>query len=101
MRKFPASSVGVVLRISPHDGLDPVSIVASPHASITMPNLYRLECIHEWFPTFAKIITPMFDYRYGAVWLDESRPGLCIELDHESVWEYRVDPGAEEAVRDR
>ena len=39
----------------------------------------------------------MFEYRNGAVWLDESRPGLGIELDHESAAEYLVDPGAEEA----
>ena len=101
MRKFPASSVGVVLRISPHDALGPVSIVASPHASITMPNLYRLECLHEWFPTFAKIITPMFEYRDGAVWFDASRPGLGIELDHEGAAENRVDPVSDEAARDR
>ena len=43
----------------------------------------------------------MFEYRDGAVWLDESRPGLGIELDHEAAAEYRVDPGADEARRDR
>ena len=91
----------MVRRISPHDALGPVSIVAGAPASITMPNLYRLEYLHEWFPTFAKIITPMFDYRYGAIWFDASRPGLGIELNHETAAEYRVDPGAEEAVRDR
>ena len=78
-----------------------MSIVAGAHASITMPNLYRLECLHEWFPTFAKIITPMFEHRDGKVWLDPSSPGLGIELDHESAAEYRVDPGTAEAVRDR
>ncbi len=101
MRRFPSSSVGDVLLISPHDALGPVSIVAGAHASITMPNLYRLECIHEWFPTFAKIITPMFEYRDGAIWPDAARRGLGIELDHEAAAEYRVDPGADEAVRDR
>ena len=101
MRKFRASSVGVVLRISPHDALGPVSIIASAPASITMPNLYRLECLHEWFPTFAKIITPMFEYRDGAVWFDASRPGLGIELDHKGAAENRVDPGADETMWDR
>ena len=69
-----------------------MSIVTGAPPSITMPNLYRLECIHEWFPTFAKIVTPMFDYRYGTIWLDATRPGLGIELDHEAAAEYRVDP---------
>ena len=88
-------------RISPHDALGPVSIVAGRHASITMSNLYRLESLHEWFPTFAKIIRPMFEYRDGAVWLDDSRPGLGIELNHESATEYRVDPASDDARRDR
>ena len=101
IKKIAAMAEAYYVRISPHDALGPVSIVAGAHASITMPNLYRLECLHEWFPTFAKIIKPMFEYRNGAVWLDASRPGLGIELDHESAAEYRVDPGAEEAVRDR
>ena len=66
-----------------------------------MPNLYRLEYLHEWFPTFAKIITPMFDYRYGAIWFDASRPGLGIELDHEGAAENRVDPVSDEEARNR
>ena len=101
MRKFPQSSGSVVLLISPHDALGPVSIIASAPASITMPNLYRLECLHEWFPTFAKIIKPMFEYRDGAVWFDASRPGLGIELDHEGAAENRVDPVSDEAARNR
>ena len=43
----------------------------------------------------------MFEYRNGAIWLDDARPGLGIELDHESAAEYRVDPRAKEARRDR
>ena len=101
MRKFRASSVGVVLRISPPNALGQVSIIASAPASITMPNLYRLECLHEWFPTFVKIIKPMFEHRDGAVWLDPSSPGLGIDLDHETAAQYRVDPASDEAVRDR
>ena len=42
----------------------------------------------------------MFKARNGAIWLDPSRPGLGIELDHEAAAEYRVDPRANEAVRD-
>ena len=65
IKKIAAMAEAYYVRISPHDALGPVSIVAGAHASITMPNLYRLECLHEWFPTFAKIITPMFEYRNG------------------------------------
>ena len=101
IKKIAAMAEAYYVRISPHDALGPVSIVAGAHASITMPNLYRLECLHEWFPIFAKIITPMFEYRDGAVWLDESRPGLGIELNHEAAAEYRVDPHSDKAIRDR
>ena len=66
-----------------------------------MPNPCWIECIHEWFPTFAKIIKPMFEYRDGATWLDASRPGMGVELDQEAAAKYRVDPGADEAVRDK
>ena len=76
IKKIAAMAEAYYVRISPHDALGPVSIVAGARALITMPNLYRLECLHEWFPTFAKIITPMFEYRDGAIWLDPSRPGL-------------------------
>ena len=57
--------------------------------------------MHRWFPEFARIITPMFEHHNGAIRLDPSSPGLGIELDHEAAAEYRVDPGADEAVRDR
>ena len=101
IKKIAAMAEAYYVRISPHDALGPVSIVAGAHASITMPNLYRLECLHEWFPTFAKIIKPMFEVRDGAIRLDATRPGLGIELDHEAAAEYRVDPRANEARRDR
>ena len=101
IKKIAAMAEAYYVRISPHDALGPVSIVAGAHASITMPNLYRLEAIHRWFPEFARIITPMFEVRNGAIWLDPTRPGLGIELDHEAAAQYRVDPYSGEARRDR
>ena len=101
IKKIAAMAEAYYVRISPHDALGPVSIVAGAHASITMPNLYRLEAMHRWFPEFAKIITPMFKVRNGAIHLDPTRPGLGIELNHEAAAKYRVDPASGEAVRDR
>ena len=101
IKKIAAMAEAYYVRISPHDALGPVSIVAGAHASITMPNLYRLECLHEWFPTFARSSSRLFEVRDGAIHLDLTRPGLGIELDHEAAAEYRVDPRANEARRDR
>ena len=101
IKKIAAMAEAYYVRISPHDALGPVSIVAGAHASITMPNLYRLEAMHRWFPEFARIIKPMFEVRDGAIHLDPTRPGLGIELDHEAAAEYRLDPASGEATRDR
>lgn len=53
-------------------------------------NLYRQECVHTWFNTFAKMITPMFDIRDGAIY-PNGRPGLGIELNRHEVDRHRVD----------
>jgi L-alanine-DL-glutamate epimerase-like enolase superfamily enzyme len=58
---------------------------------LTTPNLYRQECVHEFFEDYAKIITPMFDWHDGAIWPSD-RPGLGIELNRDGVERYRVDP---------
>ena len=65
------------------------------------PNLYRLESIHEWFPTFANIIKSMFEFRDVAIWFDDIRPSLGIKLDHESAAEWRVELASDEVMRDR
>jgi galactonate dehydratase len=91
IKKIAAMAEAYYVRISPHDALGPVSIMAGAHVSITTPNFYRLECLHRWFPDFAKIITPMFTVRSGAIVLSD-RPGLGFELDHEAAARYRVDP---------
>ena len=101
IKKIAAMPEAYYVRISPNDALSPVSIVAGAHASITMPNLYRLEAMHRWFPEFVRTITPMFKHRNGAIRLDPTCPGLGIELDHEARGEYRVDPASDDATRDR
>ncbi|MCH7653146.1 MAG: hypothetical protein IIB14_05660, partial [Chloroflexi bacterium] len=68
------------------------------HVCMTTPNLYRQECLHTWFEDFPKVIKPMFDYHDGAIWPSD-RPGLGIELDHDGVAKYAVDPRSREANR--
>ncbi|MBI4218904.1 MAG: hypothetical protein HY682_02090 [Chloroflexi bacterium] len=57
---------------------------------MSTPNLYRQECVHTWFDTFAKMITPMFEIRNGAIY-PSGRPGLGIELVKEEVNRHLVD----------
>ncbi|MEE8045800.1 MAG: mandelate racemase/muconate lactonizing enzyme family protein [Dehalococcoidia bacterium] len=84
--------------VSPHDALGPVAIAASFQVSMTIPNLYREECLHTWFDTFEKIITPMFDVRDGSIFPND-RPGLGIELIPEALEEFAVDVDSPEARR--
>lgn len=84
------------INVSPHDALGPVAIAASFQASIAIPNLYREECLHTWFETFEKIITPMFDVRDGSIF-PNGRPGLGIELIPEALEEFAVDVDSPEA----
>ena len=84
------------IRVSPHDALGPVAIAASFQASIAIPNLYREECLHTWFETFKKIITPMFDIRNGSIF-PNGRPGLGIELIPEAIDEFKIDVDSPEA----
>lgn len=90
MKRIGAMAEAYYVRISPHDALGPVSIAAGFHCSMTMPNLYRLECLHTWFDDFEKILSPMFDYHDGAIWPSD-RPGLGIELNHDALPEYTID----------
>lgn len=91
IKRIAAMAEAYYVRISPHDALGPVSIMAGFHASMTIPNFYRLECLHRWFPDFARIVTPMFDYHDGAIWPSD-RPGLGFELNHEAIGEFQLDP---------
>ncbi|HCV26721.1 MAG TPA: mandelate racemase/muconate lactonizing enzyme family protein [Dehalococcoidia bacterium] len=84
------------VRISPHDALGPVSIMAGFHCSMTIPNFYRLECLHTRFPDFARIMDPMFEY--DGKWINPTdRPGLGVALNHETLDEFLVDPTSEKA----
>lgn len=98
LRRIAALSEAYYTRFSPHDALGPVAITAGFHVSITTPNLYRQECIHSWFNDFAKIVTPMFEYHDGAIF-PSNRPGLGIELIHEEVARYALDPTDPRASR--
>ena len=86
------------IRISPHDALGPIAIAASFQTCMTMPNLYREECVHHWFSEFEKLIDPMFDVRDGHIH-PNGRPGLGIEPIPEALEEYKVDVDAPEAQR--
>ncbi|MEX0761997.1 MAG: mandelate racemase/muconate lactonizing enzyme family protein [Dehalococcoidia bacterium] len=97
LRRIAAMAEPHYIRVSPHDALGPVSIAAGFQVCMTTPNLYRQECLHTWFETFEKIITPMFDVREGAIFPTD-RPGLGIELVHEEVERYLVEPDDPRAV---
>lgn len=90
LRRIAALAEPYSIRVSPHDALGPISIAAGFQTCMTTPNLYRQECVSDWFPTFAKIITPMFDVREGSIW-PNGRPGLGIELIHDEVKRYAID----------
>lgn len=100
MKRIAAMADAYYVRISPHDALGPVSIISGFHCGMTIPNFYRLECLHTWFPDFAKIITPMFEVRDGALWPSQ-RSGLGFELNHDALGEFLVDPLDPRAIRQR
>jgi galactonate dehydratase len=79
------------IRVSPHDAIGPVAMVASFHVSMATANLYRQEFVRTTADTFAKFIHPMPVIRDGAI-LPSNRPGLGIELNHEMVSRHLVDP---------
>ncbi len=87
LRRIAALAEAYFIRVSPHDALGPVSIAAGFQTCMNTPNLYKQECVSDWFPTFEKIITPMFDIRDGSIYPND-RPGLGIELIHEEIERY-------------
>jgi galactonate dehydratase len=91
LRRIASQAEAYFLRISPHDALGPVMFMAAVQVDLTLPNLYRQECVHEFFADYARIITPGLDWHDGAIWPSE-RPGLGIELDRAGVDKYRVEP---------
>ena len=91
MKRIGSMAEAYYVRIAPHDAMGPVSIVAGFHCSMTMPNLYRLECLHTWFDDFAKILDPMFKYEGDSI-VPTDEPGLGIALNHEVLDQYIVEP---------
>ena len=89
MKRIGSMAEAYYVRIAPHDAMGPVSIVSGFHCSMTMPNLYRLECLHTWFDDFAKILDPMFKYKGDSI-LPTEHPGLGIALNHEVLGQYTV-----------
>ena len=98
IRRIAAMAEVGYIRISPHDALGPIAIAASFQVSMTMPNLYREECVHHSFSSFEKLIEPMFDIRDGYIH-PNGRPGLGIEPNMDAIEEYRVDVDSGEAQR--
>ncbi len=90
LRRIASMAEPYYIRVSPHDALGPVAIAASFQVCMTLPNLYREECLHTWFDDFKKIIDPMFEIKDGCI-IPNGRPGLGIELNHEAVAKYAVD----------
>ena len=91
VRRIASQAETYFIRFSPHDALGPVMVAASLHVDTTAPNLYRQECVHEFFEDYAKVITPMFDWSDGVAKLPD-RPGLGVELIPEAIEKYSVDP---------
>ena len=91
LRRIAAMAETYYVPFTPHDAIGPVALMAAFHVCMTTPNLYRQEAIHSWFEGFAKFIEPMFEYHDGALWPSD-RPGLGIELVHEVVEEFALDP---------
>jgi len=89
-RRIAALAEPHYIRVSPHDAIGPVAMVASFHVSMATPNFYRQECVHDWFDTFAQFIEPMPTIRDGVIWPSD-RPGLGIELNREMVDAHLVD----------
>jgi len=98
LRRIASQAESYFLRFSPHDALGPVMVMASVHVDITAPNLYRQECVHEFFDDYAQVITPMFDWSGGTIKRPD-RPGLGIELIPEAIEKYTVDPFDEQIGR--
>jgi galactonate dehydratase len=92
LRRIGSMAEAYFIRISPHDALGPVMLIAGAHVDMTMPNLYRQELVHDFFPLYEKVITPMFDCHDGSIWLDPRAPGLGIALNHEALPKYLVQP---------
>ncbi len=91
LRRIAAMAETYYVPFSPHDAIGPVALMAAFHVCMATPNLYRQECIHTRFDDFSAYVTPMFEHHDGALWPSD-RPGLGIELVHDVIEEYALDP---------
>jgi galactonate dehydratase len=89
-RRIAALAEPNYIRVSPHDAIGPVAMVASAHVALATPNLYRQECVHQWFDTFAQFIHPMPTIENGTI-VPPSGPGLGITLNREAIQRHLVD----------
>jgi galactonate dehydratase len=78
------------IRVSPHDAIGPVAMVASFHVSMATANLYRQEIVRDSLDTFSQFISPLPEIRNGAM-LPSDRPGLGIVLNHDLIERHLVD----------
>ena len=91
LRRIASMAEVYYTRVSPHDALGTIAIAAGLQACMAIPNLYRQECIHTWFPVFEKIITPALDVRGGSMY-PNYKPGIGFDLKWDEIEKYRVDP---------
>jgi len=89
-RRIAALAEPSYIRVSPHDAIGPVAMVASFHVAMATPNLYRQEIVRTTLDTFTQYITPMPVIQNGAI-LPSDRPGLGIELNHAMIERHLVD----------
>ncbi|HAL48187.1 MAG: mandelate racemase/muconate lactonizing enzyme family protein [SAR202 cluster bacterium] len=89
LRRIAAMAESYYVPFTPHDAIGPVAIASTFQVCMATPNLYRQECLHNWFDDFATIVTPMFEHHDGAIWPSD-RPGIGIELIHEEVERHAV-----------
>ena len=89
LRRIASLAESYYVPFTPHDALGPIAIAATFQVCMATPNLYRQECIHDWFDSFSKIVTHTMDYHDGCFW-PSNRPGIGTELIHEEVERYAV-----------
>ncbi len=65
LRRIASLAESYYVPFTPHDALGPIAIASTFQVCMATPNLYRQECIHDWFDAFAKIVTHPMNYRDG------------------------------------
>ena len=52
LRRIASLAESYYVPFTPHDALGPIAIAATFQVCMATPNLYRQECIHDWFDSF-------------------------------------------------